>query len=457
MSRVLYDFLSESFLFRDDYISAQYGNISEAQLESELRKYREHALSRLDELRSNLTTSPSRLSVYFDSTASVSTSVLKQSALYYDRAIMDDPIFRESRPHDPMPEFRQMVGHPRKTVDRAALAQSAHFMKEVTPMVAGGFAGFAPISLTHEPPKMVPLLASGNFFEERVPPELRAFFDERTSAFSVEVLPGGKGYVRHGPLAPCRHIGVKFGDYPSQWGYFLPQLESTRIIDEERRIVEFVQSMPDTPPDETVFLNWVRQSKNLAAADLLNHVATDVNNAAATRSYLCANSAFVADLLALERTSSTPEEDIARLALRLELPIVDGVSMADLMCIRSNEGESFEIFRTELAAKLRDIRHVADPAAQEAKLRDLEHDFSVTQVERLSQQLVRLKRDLWPSLALGAVSMTAILIEPQIKILGLAGVAISATAAGVKYLNSARQIPALFLWKLKKNLRPKDR
>ena len=95
-------------------------------------------------------------------------------------------------------------------------------------------------------------------------------------------------------------------------------------------------------------------SVNQAGGDVLGHLQVDLFHAAHSRSMFLTESAFLADLLRL-RSGPTLSEDVARFALQLDLPVLAGISVDDLMRVRNEYGEAFHAFRLTLQRHLRDL------------------------------------------------------------------------------------------------------
>lgn len=71
MGSIIYDFLNESFLFDKTLEEEDFASISEAQLKQELDKYRQHALSNINELGAEICQNNSQLKVFGDNNESV--------------------------------------------------------------------------------------------------------------------------------------------------------------------------------------------------------------------------------------------------------------------------------------------------------------------------------------------------------------------------------------------------
>ena len=80
MSHVAFDFLSDSLLFDQEHIATKYADVSDAELWTELEKYRAHVLAREEDLLAETAGVEGALSVYFDtsSRALPTVDLLKQ-------------------------------------------------------------------------------------------------------------------------------------------------------------------------------------------------------------------------------------------------------------------------------------------------------------------------------------------------------------------------------------------
>ncbi len=188
MSRVLYDFLTESFLFREDYLAEDFASFSVEELEAELQRYREYVLASLNEIATEINARSSMLSIFFDTLVRPQPSMerLKQCALYFDFVVVDDPLFALSKQPDPMAKApTEVLGYRQPRLERKKVALAARFMESLAPMVGADFLKFSPVSLDYEPSDGIPFRISGTPFSENVPAELHPFFRDRVQVHSM--------------------------------------------------------------------------------------------------------------------------------------------------------------------------------------------------------------------------------------------------------------------------------
>ena len=448
MSHTAFDFLSDSLLFDQEHIATKYADVSDAELWTELEKYREHVLARAEDLLAETAGVEDSLSVYFDTSSRglPTVDVLKQCALYFDSAVIDDPIFPLTRRSTAAAAaIGEYVGVSAPELRREDLSAAAALMRSVRSMTAGQFLKFVPISAVLEPPDKTPLTYSTTLYEERIPIELRDQVWQRARITTLR-RSDREGWVgRPGdPLEVGRAICVKFEDYGCPFAYFLFASKFEAHADDPNRF-RVTQWMPESPPTVEEFEAWVQQSVNQAGGHVLRHLEVDLVHAAHSRSMFLTQSAFLADLLRV-RSGPTQSEDIARFALQLDLPVLAGISVEDLMRVRNEYGEAFHAFRLKLEQHLRELRTLQDASVIEKKLQNLQHELEEVQVADVKREARRAKRELGGSLVIGAVSVGAAVLTTGwwASLSGLVPVAAAAYRAG-----RVKEHPGFFLWKLK--------
>lgn len=144
-----------------------------------------------------------------------------------------------------------------------------------------------------------------------------------------------------------------------------------------------------------------------------------------------------------------------RVALELQLPVLDGVSPADLLALRSAEGESFERFRAALKKAI-SARLASDGSADAIAIaRDIETDLlrpALMDIEqRLKAAQTVLVRKAAVGLTVGALATTCGLVlgVPTLAVAGV-GSAMTALQAEYKYIEERRDVELsdmYFLWR----------
>ncbi len=452
MSRVLYDFLTESFLFREDYLAEDFASFGMDELEAELQKYREHVLASLDEIASEINARDSLLPIFFDTLGRPQPSIdrLKQCAFYFDFVVVDDPLFALSKQPDPMAKApTEMLGYRQPRTEREEVASAARFMEHLAPMVGADFLKFSPVSLEHEPSDGIPFRVSGNLFSESVPSEAHPFFRDRVKVYSMYQTEDGTWDCRSEERPrPSRGIYVEFNGLDQ--GYFY-HLFATEVIsaDEETRMVTMANTLPDTPPTPGEFEAWVAQSINQSAGHVLRGILTDFARASSSGSLVCTDSLLVSDLMSHQGDNTNNlKTDLANMALQFEVPTLSRATTADLMDVRINEGEAFYNFRVALERELRGLRQIEDLEERRRKLEEVRHEFEVVQMNQVRTEIGKIKRNLIGEGIAGIASMSTVLYSPQATLLGIIMAAVAAGKTSLDFLNQIRTHPAYFLWRV---------
>jgi len=451
MSRTLFDFLLDSFLLDAAHVESDFESISESELEHELERYGEYVRTHEMEIGHEVQPPHRALSITFDTSIAHQPriSLLKQCALYYDRAIVDDPLYRESRiPSDFSRTASEAAGYPPPTLDRRRVAKAASYVMRLGPMVGADYVKLAPLSAIHEPPSPPPVTFSPILFSDVLPESLMRWLIARARVSPLRRLKdGGWGYRTGDKLRPCRGICIEFEDYDHPWIYHL--FESRLIdADDESRIIRYAHTLPDTPPDRSQFVAWVAQSINQASAATVRRVSDSLVQAGRRGASLLTTSGFVSDLLRVQLGArSGSEEQVGELALRLSLPVLDALSVEQLMRIRQCEGEAFAAFRVSLERDLRELRHIDDEDQQRRRLKDVEHELAI-QVRDVERTVKRLRKRMELDLIAGAASLMALLPSQGLSLATLIMSGVEAFRSYQDRTDVAKNHPGYFLWKL---------
>ena len=248
MGSVLFEFLNESPLLDDAMIAEQYSSLSEKALRSELDRYREYCLAHINTLFGEVAPE-SKLLRHFAGASFRRMNSLKQAAFYLDAVILPDPLFpfSYSGSHVGTTMARYLEMPATDTIGRAELAQAAHFLLQVRPMVAANYVRFLPISYFSEPPAQLPIRYSPTQFAELLPPSILERYWDAAKVTSMKKSTAG--WVLQDTLSLGRGIGIRFeGDDPASLYVYNLFAQKVLSVDEETRLVRMQWSLPDDPP-----------------------------------------------------------------------------------------------------------------------------------------------------------------------------------------------------------------
>ncbi len=453
MGSIIYDFLTESFLFDQSRYDDEFKGLSDRDLIDELQRYREFCITRLDEITGEAVESPTAMRV-FAGLKEVGFQTLKQSALYIHQYVLPDPLFpfSEKRPNIAAAAV-SLLGYHNSDLDRGSLVAALKRMKSLTPMVAANYVKFLPVSRLFEPPEETPLHYSPSQFSDILPPDTLRFLQEKAIVKSLRKHNDGEGWIVEECLNRGRAIVIDFKDDQDQHSHIYHYLEQDVLeIDENSRTVQFRLHLPPEPPSPEMFRAWVTQSVNRAAGDLFVRTHTEFKMSAEMRMSFLTDSPLVNELLTrFIPTSGGSSIGIANVLLNVEVPFLDNISVEDLMRIRTEDGEAFENFRNELTKQLWDAQSESDPTRRNEKAQKALHDLGRAQTHQLAMKAREFKKGALSQVVILTAALTgSVVASPTIetKVI-VAGIGALAGAAKIvsDYRATIRSNPAFFLWK----------
>lgn len=453
MTRKAYEFLDDSFLFDDSLHSNCYSTYTDSDLKGELQRYREQVISNLDCLNKELTKNTSRLKVFSNVAIGNYFSIqqLKQSALYLDQVLSPDPLFQLT--HEPSIQSKtmsQFLGMPNsEIVDRKELVQTVSDMKNLIPMINSNYLKLFPLSYYFEPMDETPLHYSETGYADSLQPAILAKYREKADVRSLNRTNGG--LKLDNSIQIGRNIAVNFeGDSTENLAiYNLLESEFNEVDDEPGKFTTKMR-LPDEPPPFDYFQTWVNQSINQTALTHFRRLIDEFRFASNFKATYMTNSDFTNSLLGSCETKPSIENFTASCILNLELPFLESIQINDLMYVRDNDGEAFEMFRIELERHLRSLRLEKDPEKVRVLAENVMHELAEVQVAQIEQKMTSLKRGVFSKLVTGSIKFFGTVISSDV--VSVAGT-VSALASGYKsyadYKANILENPAYFLWKAK--------
>ena len=449
MGSIVYDFLTESFLFNESAIEDNFHSFTENEIKSELRKYREFILKNIENIEQEIINNVSELKV-LSSVRKVSLNHLKQSSFYIEQYILNDPLFPfthvESESSTAIKKYHQAMDF----FDLEGLVAAIRFLKSISFLVATDYVKILPISYLHEPPDELPILMSDNLFSDVLPKNILEFFHNNVKVQSMRM--NGNLFTLENSLYPCRSIHINFPKDEFIYSRFYNLFESEVLkFDKETRKFHTRQYIPSIPPDDQQFQYWVVQSINQAAKNVFDEIYLE--NAIAARynaSYMSSNR-FAFDLMQQSLIAKeTINDNTTNLLMNFDLPFLDEIDFKTLLNIRNNDGEVFRNFRVNLDKNLKELRGIDDIDQLKRKFENAIHEINEVQLNDVNQKIEHLKKQ---------VKIDAIILLGgflgNIQTGGYSLVASAMAAAkGYKdwndYYSKIKNHPAYFLWEVKK-------
>lgn len=445
MGSIVFNFLSESFLFDDTCREEAYGSIPDADLVKELRQYRQHVLSNLDALRQETNRADGQLKLLADQDY-FSIERLKQSALYLDQLILPDPLFQLSREaSDTEDTLNRFLGMPQnKEIDRGKLAEAASKMKNLTPMVLADYVKFFPMSYFLEPNEGIPVIYSKTGFADVLPEPIISKYRENAEVRSLSKTE--RGLIVENTLQPGRSIGVCFRGDHEMMAYDLVDQEIVET-NYETRTASFQLKVPNEPPSVEVFEAWVAQSVNQSARVHFKQLLEMFRLSNILGSSYLTGSEFTHSLLGSNDPRQSVEHHTADCVLNLDFPCIENISMHELMRVRAHDGEAFRLFRRELERRFRALRTETDPEILKIKAENAVHELSGVQVEEIRQKIRSLQKTALADIVVAAVGLSATVLTSGLSIAATAMALANGMRSYSEYRKQVRENPSFFLWK----------
>jgi hypothetical protein len=448
MSQICIDFLRQSFLSNSKLIDSNYSSVSEKDLIKELHRYREHILSNLQK---NILEDNSELNVCIESFNDLpKEELLKQLALYIDRIVIPDPLFELTEEKTNIhTEFNALMGFSGdNSVDRRSLALAVSYIIDIYTPITFGLVKLMPISLIHELPKDLPIKYSATGFRDVLPEQINDYYNSISRVCNVNRNNGAMTYCLDEPLSLGTTIHVSFPE-EDRLNSVVYQYMETKVIDFDDSTRKL--RMGYRPADQITpeaFDAWVNQSINQAAIKHFTDKYKELLFAKKAGCMYLTQSQLTANILQMAIQKPTIESEIATMALKLDVPVFEKISLDDILSIRYNGGEAFHNFRAELNSKLISIRDIADAQELQKRLDNITYELNEIQVKEVEKEYRKIKRSLKIDSALLTGSLLSSFFTGGLTLVGAAGAIAKGGFDSSKYYNDVIEHNGFFLWKL---------
>lgn len=444
MSKIIYKFLNESFLLRNDYIDTSYSQVSDRELMNELQKYREFCIKNIQSILSDINLYKHDIKI-FSAKSLIDIPRLMQTALYMDQVTLPDPIFEYGYENSQFSNtLAELNGITNDTINRISLSKSAKLLKNLAPMVEVGYVKLFPVSYFFEPKSEIPLIAPtrSEVLSENI---MRLYVD---NADIKSFTKNGQHITFDKTLQLRRDITIKFDpDFNESFFY---QLFEQKILgyDEATRMAQVAMSIPSYPPSKDSFEAWVSQSLYQSAFNHYTNLFKEIQLANAFKSQYITNSSFVEKLL-----NRSVDREIksftAECVLNFDLHFFENIDIQTLMSIRQNDGEEFSLFRRELEKQLRALRTEQNIDVLRSKIADITHEMTEVQIASLDAKVKNLKKGVLANLVLGILGLGGSIATSGASLLATATAGVNGYKTYADYQQKVRENPFYFLWKVK--------
>ncbi len=447
MGSLTYNFLADSFLFSEDLINTQFKSISDSKIEQELESYREYCMKNFDGLLQEISNTESALKV-FSTIDEFSVEFLTQTALYIEQFIISDPLFKLTEKSSPAKEvMSDYLGFQKSKIDRGVITSIVKQLKRITPFIVNDYVKILPFNILFESPQEVPIKFTKNYYSDILPKDILEYFQNNAIVSSLEK--SDNGWIIKDKLSIGRAIKVSFkNDDPNRMMIYFLLETITENFNENKNIITFRQTLPETLPSQEYFDAWVKQSINSTAKAFFDRIYLENHIAAKINSTIMCNSNFTANLLEQNFNSQqTIQTFSANQLINLDLPFIQNIDLNELMAIRRSEEDVFTNFRIELERNFRDLRCLTDVKEIKYKKENILHELNSVQTNRINRRFEHIKKQLGINSTILLGSLLGASITNGFSLLA----SIYTIAKGYKtyndYMNNIKENPSYLLWR----------
>ena len=446
MSKACINYLENSFLFLSEYTIDGYAKFSDNEIQRELQSYRTFVLKNIDSIKQEIDGSKNSINVVIDSFGNLPRDVdYRQMALYMNQVVIPDPLFafaeRKDRNTEVFNEFIG-IGNPSK-IDRKELLSTIEYIKRNHKLIKANYLKMFPVSDLHKPGEGIPLLYSKNGFSDILPKDLMRLYSDYATIHNIERV-DNKLIIKVGePLKKGTTISISFDDESrsSRFGY---QYLNAKTIGDDSFHVRF------TPP-ETIedyeFEKWVKQSVNQAAARHFQERTLELRLAKRVGCMYLTESLFTSKILK-HITTKDMNCTNADVAMKLDLPFLYNLTTEDILEIRSDYGEAFDNFRSELNTKLIELESAEDGDILAKRIKSIERELTETNLHEIEKERKKLQKTLKRDFSCAAGILIANYHLGGSMMAGAVSTVITGASNLCKYKDDIKGRNGFFIWKL---------
>lgn len=452
MSQIIYDFLKDSFLYDDRYIENYYSMVSELELKNEFTKYRNYILKNMRKLHEEITLYANQIKI-FSIDKFIDFSKIRQMSFYLDQVIISDPLFKIATPNNLSQDvFSEYLGIKKEnSIDRKELINIMQNFKKAEVLVEATYLKFFPTSYFFELKSEIPLLYSETQFSNVLSPSIMDLYYEnvelRTFKKNGPYLTVNKDFERDRTL----EVVFKNDDtiFTNMYNLFEQKIIS---YDEKTNVAEFMMTLPNTVPSKESFDNWVFQSINQSAISHFKKISLDINLSMNLKAQYSTTSIFVDMILKSQfNIQSDIKSHVSNLMLNFDLNFFENIDIKELMAIRKNDGEEFEVFRRELEKQLRDIKNEKDISIIQSKIQDVKHELDEVQITSINSKIKKIRKKSSIDFIIGTAGLGASFVTGGLSTFATLIALFNGYKTYNDYQDEVKENPSYFLWKVKNN------
>jgi len=407
---------------------------------------------------------------------SLSLETIKQLSLYANRIYIHDPILELSQEYERLDYNPTIV---MATPDRAKRLEDfkVSFSRRladfamIQPLVDAGVVHVTPTQLV-TPIRDPAALYADTFYspdgqlqadgavvepELRLPPAFSEYVNKHLVVMNAMLKKDGRLLIVADELKMSEMIAVMFDDQCDPMCYVLGSvsMDDGGNSDESINVSMRMNVQDPQPVDENTFRNWVRGECQKYVKTRLNQLSRDLHLAGLAGARFLTSTPSNRDLLSLS-LEEPDNKDVVSALLNMELPYLNGATVAEIAKARSNEA-AFHEFRVALEAALKEIDQLDENQFRRA-VNEIGADLLHAKTANIESRLKTLQRNVFldATLALGSLCATIVASGSTLLTAAFLTMAATATLAYKKEKekqDEIRRLPSYFYWEATKGSR----
>lgn len=450
MSMLVYNFLENSFLLKEEELANNYKKFSEFEIKSELQSYRDYIIKNIKKIDEEISIYGNMIRLFQPYDIS-ELSKIKEMAFYLDQVIVPDSLFPLSIQEGKQKQvFNEFLGGKESSINRENLSNLLKRIKEVKPMVEVGYVKFFPITYFFEENSEIPFIYSETAFSDTLPKNLMTYYHQNGKV---------RSFSKNGPYLKVnknfeldRTIDIEFADNDIGFTNMYNLLEQKILnYDEAKGIAEISMHLPKEKPSKESFENWVYQSLNKSASHHFGNVVKNISLSSRLKSHFVTSSTFVSHLINSKfESQNNIESTVINSMLNFDLKFFDDVNLDTLMSIRKNDGEEFQLFRRELEKNLRELKNIQNEDIFKSKIEDVKHEMQEVQVSAINSKVKHMRKGVLANTIMGVGGLSTSVISGGFSLVATAMALANGYKSYLDYQKEVQENPSFFLWKVKK-------
>lgn len=358
MSHIQYEFLNDSFLFSEQFLSAKVDRKEDVEkVFEELTNYYKHTVENFKNIQVEVNFNSEGIRTYINPSSRTerlcNANYLTTQSILRDVCIVSDPLFDEClslKNYEANSAHSKFLGMENGN-PVARVREVCKYLKEMTVFIVEKYLKFVP-DITRIAEKGIPISYSPTGFSECFDENLLNWVHQNVEVFPMQKSDEGFLLMKERKLEPCRSIYIEFkGAGQGENGFY--NLFEQRVVstDDESKTAQFVITLPEEAPEPEYFEHWVKQSINQTARRNIAKLEKDIFWSKEFNASISLESTFLKEIATRHYSrNSIAEATEAAGSIDISLSLPTNVNVSNFLKLRKDK-RSLLSFRSYLFEK----------------------------------------------------------------------------------------------------------